>query len=367
LTLKKAFDTVDHAILLSKLHKLNLPSFLLHWLNSYLHDRRFRVTVRGSLSSWSSSPSGVPQGSVLGPTLFNIFINDLPSYLSYSCCLLFADDLKIYRSIQSATDHLLLQSDLDIIAQWAKDNRMNFNVDKSAVLHIGSSNLHQTYVLNGLPISSKDTVKDLGILIDNKLKFHKQCASAAKKAIATANYIFKSFNFLNSFLFSTLYKVFVRPHLEYAIQVWRPHYQKSHDILEKTQRKITKWCPGLRHLPYETRLQVLKLPTLTNRFNRGDMIETLSLSVTITTFLLTISLLFPTFSGLEDIGSNLRFKNFTLIPESFSFLTGWFHFGMAFLTTLFPQHLLPNGKCVIMNYTQISNTFPFSSLSSSGT
>jgi hypothetical protein len=154
---------------------------------------------------------------------------------------------------------------------------MNFNVDKSAVLHIGSSNLHQTYVLNGLPISSKDTVKDLGILIDNKLKFHTQCASAAKKAIATANYIFKSFDFLNSFLFSTLYKVFVRPHLEYSIQAWRPHYQKSHDLLEKTQRKITKWCPGLRYLPYETRLQVLKLPTLTNRFNRGDMIETFKL------------------------------------------------------------------------------------------
>jgi len=274
LDFKKAFDTVDHSVLLNKLDKLNLPPFLFRWLRSYLSNRRFRVSIRGSFSSWSFATSGVPQGSVLGPTLFNIFINDLPSYLRYSLCLLFADDLKIYRTINSASDYLLLQSDLSAVAKWAKDNRMSFNISKSAVLHLGYNNHKFTYFLNDERISPKESIKDLGIIVDNKLNFHEQSASAAKKAISTASWIFKSFNFLNNQLFAILYKVFVRPNLEYCIQAWRPHLKKSTNILEKTQRKITKWCPGISHYSYENRLQCLKLPTLNARYDRGDLIET---------------------------------------------------------------------------------------------
>jgi len=274
LDFKKAFDSVDHSILMTKLEKLNLPPFLHHWLSSYLNNRRFRVTLRGSYSKWSFASSGVPQGSVLGPTLFNIFINDLPLCLSYSLCLLFADDLKLYCTIKSAYDCLRLQRDLNAISQWARENRMNFNIPKSAVLHIGSKNPKFIYALGTQSISSKSTVKDLGIIIDDKLKFHEQSAFAAKKAISTASYIFKSFSFLNSDLFTILYKVFVRPHLEYCIQAWRPYLKKSMDILEKTQRKISKWCPRLSHLSYESRLRSLNLPTLSNRFDRGDLIQT---------------------------------------------------------------------------------------------
>ena len=151
---------------------------------------------------------------------------------------------------------------------------MSFNISKNTVLHIGLHNKKYAYFLNRQRISSSDTVKDLGIIVDSKLKFHDQSASAAKKAIATANYIFKSFSFLNSHLFSILYKVFVRPNLEYCIQAWRPYLKRSMDLLERTQRKITKWCPGLSHLPYETRLQILNIPSLYHRFDRGDLIET---------------------------------------------------------------------------------------------
>ena len=274
LDFKKAFDSVDHSILLAKLHKLNLPPFLFHWFASYLQDRRFRVSLRGSFSAWSAAPSGVLQGSVLGPTLFNIFINDLPDHLRYSICLLFADDLKIFRTIKSSSDQQYLQADLDNLAQRVRDNRLSFNVTKSAVLHIGFNNQHINYFLNNQTIPSKDSIKDLGIIVDNKLKFHQQCAAAAKKAVSSAHFIIKSFSFLSSALFSKLYKVFVRPNLEYCVQAWRPFCKKSVDNLEKTQRKITKWCPKLSHLPYERRLQILNLPTLTNRFNRGDLIET---------------------------------------------------------------------------------------------
>ena len=274
LDFKKAFDTVDHCVLLNKLEKLKLPSFLFRWLGSYLNNRRFRVSLRGSFSSWSCAPSGVPQGSVLGPTLFNIFINDLPSYLRYSFCLLFADDLKIYRTINSASDYLLLQSDLNAVAAWAKENRMSFNISKSAVLHLGYNNHTFVYFLNDQQISPKESIKDLGIIVDRKLNFHQQSAHAAKKAISTASWIFKSFSFLTRHLFSILYKVFVRPNLEYCIQAWRPHLKKSIDVLEKTQRKITKWCPGISHYSYENRLQLLDLPTLNNRYDRGDLIET---------------------------------------------------------------------------------------------
>ena len=246
-------------------------------MKSYLNNRKFRVFLRGSFSQWSHASSGVPQGSVLGPTLFNVFINDLPTQLRYCLCLLFADDLKVFRTITSDSDYDLIQSDLNAIARWAADNRMSFNITKSAVLHIGFNNPQSHYFINGESIQSKDAVKDLGVFVDNKLKFHQQSAAAAKKAISTANFIFKSFNYLNTHLFSKLYKVFVRPNLEYCIQSWRPYHKKAIDILEKTQRKITKWCPGLSHLPYETRLQHLKLPSITNRFNRGDMIETFNI------------------------------------------------------------------------------------------
>ena len=274
LDFKKAFDTVDHSVLITKLQQLNLPNFLIHWFSSYLSNRRFRVSVRGAFSKWAHSTSGVPQGSVLGPLLFNIFINDLPSHLLHSYCLLFADDLKLYRIVSNDSDRIALQSDLDAIALWANKNHMAFNISKSAVLHIGSNNLNYQYYLNSQPIPCKESVRDLGVIVDNKLKFHSQSAVAAKKAISAANYIFKSFSFLNCSLFCSLYKVFVRPH---CIQAWQPHFKKSMDILEKTQRKITKWCPGLQQLSYENRLKALDLPTLTNRFKRGDLIETFKL------------------------------------------------------------------------------------------
>ena len=188
--------------------------------------------------------------------------------------VLFADDLKIYRIVQSVADHDLLQADLNSIAQWASDNKIAFNISKSSVIHLGSNNIKLPYLLNGTKLSPKETIRDLGILIDCKLNFHNQCAAAAKKAIGTAHYIMKSFSFLNPYLFTTLFKTFIRPHLEYCIQVWRPHCKKSIDLLEKAQRKITKWCPGLRNTPYATRLQILKLSTLQARFDRGDLIET---------------------------------------------------------------------------------------------
>ena len=151
---------------------------------------------------------------------------------------------------------------------------MSFNIAKSSVLHLGPNNTNLPYLLDGVKLSPKDTIRDLGILIDSKLNFHNQCAAAAKKAINTAHYVIKPFSFLNPHLFTTLYKIYVRPHLEYCIQVWRPHCKKSIELLEKAQRKITKWCPGLRYTPYVTRLQTLKLSSLNSRFDRGDLIET---------------------------------------------------------------------------------------------
>jgi len=194
--------------------------------------------------------------------------------LQFNICVLFSDDLKLYRIIESASDHALLQTDLNSVAKWASNNKISFNISKSSVLHLGSNNIKLPYSLNGVMLSSKDTIRDLGILIDCKLNFHSQCAAAAKKAINTAYYIMKSFSFLNPYLFATLYKVYIRPHLEYCIQVWRPHCKKSIELLEKAQRKITKWCPRLRNTPYLNRLQILKLSSLEARFDRGDLIET---------------------------------------------------------------------------------------------
>ena len=185
-----------------------------------------RVREEDELSSWKSVRSGMPQWSVLGPTLFVIFINDMPDVVS-SMCQLFADDAKIFRSIKSLDDNKALQDDINNLTEWSARWQLPFNVTKCKSLHIGKRNNKYVYEINGQQPEQVNEEKDLGVLIDDELKFHKHTAAAIKKANGILGIIRRSFALLNSVTLPLLYKSLVRPHLEYGNVVWEPYFKED--------------------------------------------------------------------------------------------------------------------------------------------
>ena len=272
LDFRKAFDKVDHKRLIMKLqHQMGIKDNLLEWISSFLTGRSQRVNVNGSLSSWAPVTSGVPQRSVLGPVLFVMFINDLPSVVNTNCKL-FADDSKLYAKIAKEEDQRSLQEDLNACYKWAEDWMMDFHPKKSKTMHFGKNNMRYLYILGNNFINETASETDLGVLIKNDLTCSDHVVHCAKKANRILGMIRNTFSYLNQEMFLNLYKSLVRPHMEYCTQAWSPYLKKDINILEKIQRRATKIVPGLSDLSYEERLRKLKLYPLEDRRMRGDMI-----------------------------------------------------------------------------------------------
>ena len=178
--------------------------------------RKKRVIVGDSCSVWIPVPSGVPQGSVLAPTLFLLYVNDLPTVLNVGIKM-FADDSKLYRAVRHPGDVLSLQADLDAAARWSDEWQLTFNVGKCKVLHVGRQVLKQDYHLRGTPLQAVTEEKDLGVFVDAKLKFRKQAAAAVSKASQIMAVIRRSFSLLDKFTLPLLFKMLVHPHLEYHL------------------------------------------------------------------------------------------------------------------------------------------------------
>lgn len=271
LDFSKAFDKVPHGILIDKLLKIGLDGPTVRWVHNWLSNRTQRVSIDGSTSSWRAVTSGVPQGSVLGPVLFNIFINDLDNRVD-GLLIKFADDTKLGGLANTQDERTTLQSNLDWLEDWAERNKMSFNREKCKVVHLGRKNVGHTYRMGDSWLGSSTSEKDLGVVIDNKLNMSQQCETAARRANAVLGCIRKSIISKTREVIIPLYSALVRPHLEYCVQFWAPHFQKDIDRLEQVQRRATKMIQGLQDMSYEDRLKELGLFSLGKRRLRGDMI-----------------------------------------------------------------------------------------------
>ena len=272
LDFRKAFDLVPHKKLLLKIKAHGIDGNVLKWIEEWLTERKQRVVINGIKSSYVPVTSGVPQGSVLGPILFLIYINDLDANVINNIAK-FADDTKISGIADNLESCESIQNDLNNITEWSTTWGMEFNVEKCKTLHIGNKNINFPYNMGGNNLSVTAEQKDLGIIVDNKLKFSKQCVEASKKANKMLGFIARTFEYRSKDIILPLYKSLVRPHLEYAVQCWSPHYVKDITVLERVQRRATKLIPAIRNLPYSTRLQRLHLHSLELRRIRGQMIE----------------------------------------------------------------------------------------------
>jgi len=273
LDFRKAFDKVPHQRLLLKVRSLGFGGCVLRWIESWLSGRRQRVMVNGVASGWAPVTSGVPQGSVLGPLLFIIYINDLDVGI-VSKLSKFADDTKLGINASDPDAVRDLQRDLERIGDWSEKWMMPFNVGKCTVLHAGSRNPEAQYTLLGTPIAATDAQKDLGVLITRDLKFSSQCILAEKRANKILGYIKRQFRYRNKETVLTLYHSLVRPHLEYAVQLWSPTLRADIERLERVQARATKLVPEIRNKGYARRLEDLGLFTLEQRRLRGRLIET---------------------------------------------------------------------------------------------
>ena len=273
LDFRKAFDTVPHKRLIQKLHDLGVRGALLKWIEAFLTGHSQQVVVNGAKSNPTPVISGIPQGSVLGPVLFVIFVNDLPDCVKCQIKL-FADDAKLHASCKQAglQAQTQLQADLRALENWSATWLLSFNQKKCKVLHLGAGNPRHDYSLLGAPIMQVSEEKDLGVVIDEELKFRKQAATAIKKAKQILGIIRRSFELLDAQTLPLLFKTLVHPHLEYGNVIWGPFNKEDQRLVERVQRRATRLVPEIRHLPYQDRLRRLQLPSLLYRRRRGDII-----------------------------------------------------------------------------------------------
>ena len=277
LDLAKAFDSVPHERLLLKLQRHGIEGSLFLWFRNFLTNRQQRVVIRGTYSNWAPVISGVPQGTILGPTLFLLYINDITNDTT-STIKLFADDTKIYRELNNVDgDTSAVQSDLDSLSNWTTDWQVQFNPQKCEVMRITHKRdkSKQPYYISNTELTPVDSFKDLGVMVSSDLSWSKHVDYTVNKANKVLGLLKRTIGGKNKEIFSMLYKSLVRPILEYASPVWSPYLVKDILAIEKIQRRASRIALGQKpqEMSYEERCKILKWSTLDQRREFLSLVE----------------------------------------------------------------------------------------------
>ena len=242
LDFSKAFDSVPHQRLLLKLENIGVRGSLLDWFKAFLSNRYQRVLVDGHSSDWKPVTSGVPQGSILGPLLFLVYVNEIGDNL-FSTTRLFADDCTIYREIKKPSDCELLQADLDSLYNWSQSWQLNLNLSKCKVIRLTNKRklTEFTYYINNVPLDWVSTFKYLGVKLNTKLSWGDHVTEVTHKASRVLNILRRSLRGCSKDAKAKAYTALVRPHLEYCAPVWSPHQKGVKDELENVQKRAARW------------------------------------------------------------------------------------------------------------------------------
>lgn len=274
----KAFDSVRHDYLIYKLSMIGISGAILRWIINYIKGRTQIVNVNGVLSRERHVSSGVIQGSVLGPLLFSIFVNDIDEYIDNCLLLKYADDIRMYRcfrpDMSSQLDNAkLFQNDMNALVAWSRKWDLKFNIDKCSILHFGRTNIQTTYYIADVSVVSRSQEKDLGVLFSNKFDFSEHIDSIVKKANQKLGIIARVFRNKNPANIIPLYVSFVRPYLEYNSIIWSPITKKHDHKIEKIQEKMLKLFPKMNaeKITYQQKLKQAMLLSLRARRIRQQL------------------------------------------------------------------------------------------------
>ena len=269
---RKAFDSVPHRMLIAKLEELHLDPYLISWVADYLSARIQQVVVDGSISDPTPVLSGVPQGSILGPLLFLIYVNSITEVdvSPLVRCILYADDVLLYCPVGSQSDYAVLQNDINAITEWSDHHYLALNAAKCKYMIISRKRVRNDptlpLTLNGVALEKVDTFKYLGVLLSNNLSWTNHISNACTKARKILGLLYRRFyNHASNDSIRQLYLSLARPHLEYAAALWDPHTVKDVQLLENTQKFALKLITRNWDSSYQDLLALADLPSLSSR------------------------------------------------------------------------------------------------------
>ena len=273
----KAFDKVDHNVLLTKLAASKIKGKLGKWIREFLTERKFRVVVNGEVSEEQNVKSGVPQGTVLAAILFIIMINDIDKDIIRCIVSCFADDTRINKKVKTEEDKKAMQEDLNKIYRWAEENIMTFNETKFEQMTFGETkevDVAPYKTANGTEIEFKSRVKDLGVITSENVRFKEHIDGVVLACRIKQGNILRNFSTRKEAAMIRLYKTHIRSKAEYCCIVWSPTLKQEISKIERIQKSFTKKINGMEDKNYHQRLKSLKLYSLERRRERYMIINT---------------------------------------------------------------------------------------------
>ena len=264
----KAFDKVDHGILLGKVADHKIKGKIGLWIKEFLNHRKYKVVANGEMSEEQKVLSGVPQGTVLAAILFIIMISDIDKNVKNSIVRLFADDTRISHRIRTEEDKTLLQNDLDIIYEWANKNLMKFNESKFEQISHGEAKdieIEPYKTQSEKDIKIGETVKDLGIITSSNLLFREHIDNIILSSKIMSGVLLRTFSTRQEEPMMRMFNSYIKSKLEYCSILWSPWQQNEINKLERVQKNFTNKIDGMEHLNYHARLKRLNLYSLERR------------------------------------------------------------------------------------------------------